>query len=420
MDDLPAEVFVHLHKYLTRADLVRLACTCRRLYDVVTSLWCYAGISLRQTSARDVLVHPKWQKLRKLRIWALWFPPDQIHMWQTFPSPLPCLEELELDRAVHPNAPWEAVLGAVPALRTLHVTTRLGITTSDALNSLVGLVRVAAPRVETLSVRCEGMVLYPDSYSYRVFSDDPLVDAVKAIYAASTVSSTTLRTYSNTGKQACVLAVDAPLHTLELEEGEQGPEALARIGHTCDASVRSLTLRAASDRLPQSGVRSRFTGVEHFSLAVERVRDLGVLCAWLRAEVPVTTTHLALDLDMHWFLPDEAVRWPLCLHGLERLETLDVTLSTAPLGSSDLVRNLLGAPSSLRRATITVRWCAVAAVTDQMVCTDFLSQRVDAEETAALYGEVSAMHLAAEEHRQGPVLVDLIFLQQTGHATAAS
>lgn len=355
MDRLPFHLFQKLP--LTTRDVATLSRVNTTLAAMCTAWWCENGISLRQTAAHDVLSQPRWHALRKLRVWAHWFPEDHGLSWVSFTSPLSSLRELVLDRALHPLAPWADVLDQVPVLDTLDITTRLGATSHREVRALGDVIRSAAPRVTTLRVHCEGVVFYPK----EMFQRHAVCAAVKTLYGIGVVESDTLRTYRNTGKQACSVPVNAPLTELCVEEGDAGPCALDRVGARCNETLRTLAITASSSRLP-GGVRARFPNVTTTHITIEPVRAtrFSEVSQWLAREIPSHTRTLTLDLDLYWFLPDIWMVWEeTTFASLPYLETVTIVCSHAPMGTSGVLRVLHSASPTLRAVLFKTRWCAV-------------------------------------------------------------
>lgn len=401
MDRLPIDLFVQLQ--LSQQDAARVAKASKAMNRLVTAAWCESGITVGQIHAAGLLRQDdgaRWKPLRKLTIWAHWLPADQILGWKPHEGLLPCLQELVLNRAMHPLRPWHQVILTMPALQILEINTRFGSRSATTIKSLQDLVRAAAPQLKKLKLHCEGVVIYP-----KPFLVEETCVAIRSLWDASCITSETLQIYHNTGKQAACLPVNAPLKELVLEEGDAGPEALVRIGSACNLTLETLKLTGLAERMP-GNVRQRFPMIRDFSVKFERIRRIEDVMHWLCEEIPAGTKRLRLEFDFYWFLPDEWVAWERGIFSsLAHLEELEIHCSHAALGTSNIVKCLDEAPHSLRVVTFSTEWCAVESYYGELSCTEGERDEMSEYEIEELRRERWCIRKAAVEiMRNNPAL----------------
>ena len=407
MERLTTDLFSKFQ--LSRPQAAIVACASKSLNAIVMSVWCRYGISLRQSLVNSVLGQDcgkRWTDLQRLCLWSQIYPKDCLLGWEDFEYPLPNLRDLVLLRVEHPVRPWEVVLQNLPALTSLDITTRIGARSSRTISALRDVVAAAAPRLVALRLHCEGIVVYPQPSESSLHG---LCEAVRtSLWGAPMVQSDTLETYTNRGKQACYLGVDAPLRCLELDEADGGPCALYRIGPRCNETLRTLDIAASPSRLPK-GVRQRFRYVQEFRVRFERIvsqQRVTDVWKWIHDEIPTKTKTLVLDFDFWWFLPDAWTSWERSmLESLPELESVTFTCSHAALGTAELLGTVLGACNTLRKVRFQTRWCAVASVFGELSCTDVERDEMSDDDIYTLRREIDKIHrVTLDILRERPLL----------------
>lgn len=387
MESLSADLLLLFR--LQRRDAAKLAATSKTMNALVTEMWCADGIAVSQRIAMSTLRQrggTRWTPLKKLHIWSLWHPQDVRYQWTTFPIPLPRLEELYLEKTTQPSAPWADIIASLPSLHTLCITTRLSTTSTSNLSGLKDAILAAAPKVKTLKITCEGLVVYIRGTPLGL-EENAFFHNVKALYSVPMTVSDTLQTYHNTGQQLATIGVDAPLQELFLEEGDQGPRGFANIGPRCNETLKILRLKALETRLPH-GVRCRFPNVVTTDLRVSVETQYTTLCEWLINEAPLSTQDLQLHIDVSPFLPDRQLVWnPECLRALPHLRTVNITCSHTCLGASSILSCIEYAPPALHAFTLVTKHRAIPDQDDDTrFCTEW-SYALDQEWVESLRKE---------------------------------
>ncbi len=397
MESLTADILL-LFKLNSR-DAARLASTSKTMNALVTDMWCLQGIAPSQRLSHAVLSQrggTRWRHLKKLRIWSLWFPEDFHYQWTTFPTQLPHLEELVLEKTTHPSMPWSEVLASLPSLHTLSITARLCATSTNNLEGLKNALLAAAPVVKTLKIKCEGLVVYlRERPSLGLgLAEDLFFHTIKSLYNVPIPSSETLVTYHNIGQQLAPLGVNAPLRELFIEEGDKGPGGLCNIGPRCNHTLETLRLEANETRLPH-GVRRRFTKVTTVDLRIHVESRVSLVCEWLVQEAPLTTEHLIIHIDVSPFLPDGRFMWDAhCLHALPKLNSVKILLSHACLGAASIIGCLDSASHTLQSFTFGTRYRAVPDLSDDARFCTAWEPEWDEEDIEALKVEETNCHMA--------------------------
>lgn len=404
MELLTPDLFLKLR--LTQCKAALVACASKAMYALVHRAWCINGIMVHESQAANILERQSWTSLERLYIYGAMVPLDCLYSWKEFGYVMPRLKELRMNGALHPLMPWNQVLQKLPALTMLDIKSRLG-RKGRALECLRDAAVAAAPRVKTLRIRSEGLIVYP-----LPFGSFELCDIVRKMWEMPPIDSDTLQEFVNIGRQMSTLPIDAPLRTLRLEDGEYGPVGLSRIGPKCNETLKTLSLRFYHNqkRFPR-GIRCRFPNVEVFSVQIDTIRyETFSLSEWIENEVPLKTKKLTLDLDLYLFLPEARASWSTEIFAaLEELQVLVIRCSHAVLGTSELVRGLKKASHKLRKACFETHWCPVrASFGDLSFFSDDELDEESEEDISALQQETLLVHRAGVEIKRERPHLDLV------------
>lgn len=349
--DLPPDVWVHVP--LGQRDMQRVAVTCRALREAMRRVRCVRGLHLRQSHV-DAALDLWAPHIRKLLVSGSMRRGIISRQW---PSPLPplpacvCLRDLELRHVYLParRGFWAEVFRACPVLERVRVTGDYVLRSyATDVHHATDLVELGAPRLRELDIEGGWLVMYP-APSPTEFHD--IVQAAERAYTLPPVASDTLRTYRAACKQAPV-GVDAPLHSLVIEEPHQAPLIAARMGPRTYASTAELTWKVGWPVL-DPGLVARFGALRSLDLVVSAVASaerVSAACTSLAA-LPATLTRLRLAFDM-WQMRamDSVVQWGRPLAHMHALRDLEVRMLFAPCTVAELLSGWLGAPA-LRFAT---------------------------------------------------------------------
>lgn len=351
--EVPAEVWAIVASFLDQKDVAAMSLACRDLRDKMHDVFLHVGVTVRQESMHAIVTTPKFRDLTTLTVlgrssaspWQLAgaVPPGAFLR----PPPFRNLVSLTL---VYPRYPttgtfWKCVFDESPALR--HVTT-LGDFNVSAYASQVGhhadLVRLGAPRLNTLDIQGGWLVIYPTPYSMSAHAD--IAAAVAAVHKVPPVASRTLRKYRAACRQVPI-GVDAPLDTLVIDETHDPPHLLSLMGPLTARSTRTLVWTSFWPNVESLAI-GRFSGLESLDLTVESASSPATVSECIRAlhALPPGLRRLRVQFDM-WVMRarDSRIDWGRPLGHL-RLEALELRLLFPPDTTPELLSGWLGVRSA--------------------------------------------------------------------------
>ncbi len=390
MDASPQQLDYVLH-LLPLAGRDRRACALvsKSWRSSTDAAWAASGISVRD-DATNVLLQPRWDGLVRLRVWGPG-DPSQRTPFHGLPRALPRLWRLDLSRVQLATTPgiFGNVFRQAPRLRHVELRVQMWARTyPHDLRAARSLLLTGADRLEHVALRGEGIVIYP-AEPYVCKKDDAFVAAQESRSWLPVVMPR-LTSYTNTGKQFCMLAVDAPLQEATIEEPDAGPWLVQRLGPAC-AGLRRLTWivprpswRAA---YPMLSVAQRFYRLERLDLSVRMLSNPVSIEAVLTAldSLPRSLRWLKLTLDQYLW-PCGPCDWRKdSLAHLTRLEHVELWAGYATRGFEDAF-GLLGArpATSAVVASANAHFPVVSdedsdadadSVDDLEVCLDLLRRR---------------------------------------------
>lgn len=303
--------YQHITCHLSLGDLLVLRQTCKELRYCVHDVLCERGVSIPITASR-VLLAPEWTHLRRLEVYNPYWIDGHIVTCRdtTFPIPrgLRFLDYLRLRHLTMPPATdagyWEELLTRCPSLKYLEVDVDIFCEEyASYIRHLRFVVEAAAPNVHSLRLHTRGILIHPTPPAGTT-PIAPVYGTLLHINALPPVVSSTLRHYRLRGGHVPLLAVDAPLESLELEESMRDGrgEGLARLGPRAWPTLQRLTWQ----------IFGLYTE-DHFS-ALPRLAGLHTL-----------------EIDVNWL--KSTARLALMMGALSRalpplVETLQLTIDT--------------------------------------------------------------------------------------------
>jgi hypothetical protein len=327
----------------------------------IDDAWADEGITV-DDAALDVLLQPRWQRLTRLRVRGHPNPAHRVP-FDSLPVELPRLWHLCLDDVKTPLFPgmFTGVFRRAPSLRSLDMVAHMYLPNyAQTLRHARCMLISGARALEHAALRGRGLVMYPSMELGGAAAVTAMV-TVRHALDWPPVLMPRLRSFTNTGKQFSAVVVDAPLHTAEIEEPDEGPWIAYRLGVACDG-LRRLTWTvpappSPASSWPQLAAVQRFDRLQTLVLHVCNVRTATVASRVLAslAGLPHGLRRLAVRLDIPW--PFGRVDWggrPLA--HLRHLVALDLEVPFAATGLEAAMPDFLGAPSTLAAASLAVTY----------------------------------------------------------------
>lgn len=353
----------HLAPLLVQRDLASVAMCCAELRGTMDRVRCRRGIRVRQDGC-DMLEDPRWAALTALDVRGM--------SWRYVTRPLPVLRvesvtALAALRALHLHNPrmparpvWPAVFGACPALRDVKFYGDFYMHNyARDVHHCIDLLEHGAPRLERLDMEGGWMTFCHSESSH----DTDIRRAVIRMHSTPAVRSDTLRAFRAACKQVTV-GVDAPLHSLVIDDSPYPPVAIKRMGPVALACTETLAWKS---------MWSRFDGAHLACFARLASADIRVgglryatrvsACMASLAHLPTSLRSLRVRLDTWWMEPDESgVAWGEPLRHLGALTDLELDITFPPLTVGELLGGWMGARPSIRRVRARFQHAAVQSL----------------------------------------------------------
>lgn len=367
---LPHDVWPLIASHLGQADIARLAMTCRTLCMAMDHAW--SGVSVAVDQGAILHVPPQVTHVeimcRAMERYGVAIPPPRMLDTGDFAS-MARLRRLALRHCRLPAAHgqggfWASVFSGCPHLEDVKVMGDFYLTNYAAnVRHAMDLMTLGAPRLRRLDVEGGWLVMYPVGLEP---SDFPaIVEATKLAYSMPPVSSSVLQHF----RAACMqvpMGVDARLTSLEINEPQQRPLVIDKLGPLTFASTKHIVYKAP-ELVFDACVLGRFRALETARVCLNacRTEQFNAKLSTL-AGLPTSLTSLTLDLDT-WPLRfpgfEDAWTWSSPLSHLTQLRDLTLNIYLMPTyRAGQILGSWLGAGPSVRSVSLTIKrslesWC---------------------------------------------------------------
>lgn len=367
---LPHDVWALIAPHLEQKDIANLAMTCRSLSMAMDQAW--AGISICVDQGRILDLPPAatdvYIDCRAMQKYGVAIPPPRMMDTADFGF-LRRLQRLAMRHCrlppVHGDGGfWSSVFASCPHLEDVQVMGDFYLCNyAHNVRHAMDLVTMGAPRLKRLDMEGGWLVMYPADVPNPDFPS--IVEASRLAYSMPPVPSRVLQHY----RAACMqvpMGVDAPLTSLEINEPQQPPLIIDKLGPLTFASTKHIVYKAPELVFDASRL-GRFTALEtaRVRLVACRTGQFNNKLATL-AGLPASLTSLTLDLDTwHMRYPgfEDAWNWASPLSHLTQLRDLTLNIYFVPsYQAGQLLGTWLGAGPSVRTVRLEVKrsltsWC---------------------------------------------------------------
>lgn len=367
---LPHDVWPLIASHLAQKDIAHLAMTCRSLCMAMDHAWAGVEITVDQGKILHIPRHARDVEImcRGTQRYGVAIPPPRMMATTDFAT-LAGLRRLALRHCRLPGAHgaggfWSTVFASCPKLKDVKVVGDFYLCNyAHNVMHAVDLVTMGAPRLKRLDMEGGWLVMYPLDVPNPEFP--AIVEASRRAYSVPPVSSGVLQHF----RAACMqvpMGVDARLTTLEIEEPQQHPLVIDKLGPLTFSSTKHLVYKAPELIFDASRL-GRFEALEtaRVRMTACRTGQFNIKLATLEG-LPPTLTSLTLDLDT-WQqrYPGVHEDWTMTtpLRHLTQLRDLTLNIYIMPAyQAGQLLGSWLGAGSSVRRVHLTLKrsvtsWC---------------------------------------------------------------
>lgn len=392
---------------LDRASLAALSCVSRGMRDLVACVRCNRGMAISEARVH-MLNHPRYATMTALSIVGPCQPHTSSPSPIPVPRPMPFLHTLRLHHC-RPRTTdfWEVVVRRAPMLSRIAVHPVFSCANyADVLHTCAAMLRALA-RLEmltSLEVSGQGTAMWGRGWHSPHTVMGQAFAVSRAIAGMDSIAFRHLRELTLTGQQF-LPAVDAPLHEATIEEPTcPDVRAVDRLGPRARC-LRHLTWHVPVHHLP---LPPCFARLERLDVRINDIRSESAFDRSLRAMsgLPASLVHLAVSWDFESLCGEDPLLayTPAHLGHLVLLEAMDLCVSFPTRECGALVRGLLGAPASVKSASI----CALGGPADRLkrvlevMCEDGADPEsddvTDVEDEIALLEHGARLHPVDIEH----------------------
>lgn len=336
----------------------------------MAAVLCARGIRVPQADSCHLADDPRWAALLSLRLRGMprRYGVQEDLLPQLAVPRLSWLTSLTLHHCRLPeDRPfWPEVFAACPRLKAVTVVGDffLGNYSVDVGHS-VDLMVHGAPRLESLDMEGNWLVIHPDFWDTRSAKFDEILEATVRAYSQQMVGSSTLRHFRNACKQVPV-GVDAPLVSLDIDEPTEPPFVVSRLGPRTLEHVERMVWRHTWPKF-DAGLLGGFRRLRDLEVHIAAATSPGRMAQCLDSlrGLPTCLRRLAVHLDI-WAMRtyDDAIDWGGPLQHLGALEDLEIDMLFPPSTVEDLLGGWLGAGGCIRRVRVAFKECVCCGYED--------------------------------------------------------